>query len=324
MNEETTQLYDAQTSRQFYDERYTKGYMDEWPVEKKRRVFALVQSLGLPAEGEALDFGCGNGVFTEVLSQALPKWKIYGTDFSAVAIETAQARIPSCTFFTPAHEALRQKRYDFLFTHHVLEHVYDIQEVWREIAGLLKPGASMLHILPCGNEGSFEHHVALLARDGINTEMENRFFFEDTGHVRRLDTERLSALAAQAGFELAAEYYANQYHGAIDLITQNEPSFVLMMTDPARAKDDRARKELSRLRWKLMLITAFRQLQHRVESFPVRKRNIKRWIGLLAGLPVYPLSRLIDYRMKRQAETEWAQRKNERNGGEMYLYFTMR
>lgn len=109
MSKTTDQLYNKQTSEEFYDERYTKGYMDEWPVEKKQRVFEVIRSLNLPDEGEALDFGCGNGVFTEVMRQALPKWKIYGTDISAVAIENAKARISSCIFFTFTDESLMNK-----------------------------------------------------------------------------------------------------------------------------------------------------------------------------------------------------------------------
>ncbi len=50
--------------------------------------------------------------------------------------------------------------------------------------GYLKPESSMLHFMPCGNEGSYEYNVCLLRSDGINTELENRFFFEDEGHVR--------------------------------------------------------------------------------------------------------------------------------------------
>jgi hypothetical protein len=71
------------------------------------------------------------------------------------------------------------------------------------MSNYLKAAASaMLHILPCGNEGSFEHNVCLLRKDGINPELEGRFFFEDEGHVRRLTTEQLSALCAKMGFVL--------------------------------------------------------------------------------------------------------------------------
>jgi trans-aconitate methyltransferase len=322
MDKKAGGLYEEQASRQFYEERYAKGYMDEWPPEKRRRVFEVVVGLGLPEEGEALDFGCGNGVFTEVIKDALPRWKIYGADVSAVAIENARGRVKGCTFFEASDQALAGKKFDFLFTHHVLEHVYSIDEVWRQIVGLMKDESAMLHILPCGNEGSLEYEISRLVRDGFDPEMENRFFFEDEGHVRRLDTRQFTQMAAQSGFKLIQEYYSSQYHGALNWITQNEPAFVSMMVDPSRAKDDDARKKLSGLRRKLMAASILRHLMHRVHSFPDRKRNVKRWIGLLAGLPVYPASFLVDRRMKRNSEAEWAERKCDPRGSEMYLYFT--
>ena len=66
-----------ETSKDFYENRYKKGYMEKWPEDKKDRVYGVIRSLNLPHEGEGLDFGCGNGVFTEMLKKALPNWNIY-------------------------------------------------------------------------------------------------------------------------------------------------------------------------------------------------------------------------------------------------------
>ena len=77
----------------------------------------------------------------------------------------------------------------------------------------MKPSSSFLHILPCGNEGSFEHTICLLKKDGINKEMGNRFFFEDPAHIRRLSTDELNTMVAKFGFNLTKDYYSNQYYG---------------------------------------------------------------------------------------------------------------
>lgn len=97
--QKTSHLYDQKQSIEFYEDRYKQGYMDEWPIEKKRKIFEVIQELPLPAKGEALDFGCGNGVLTEIIRQALPAWKIFGTDLSKKAIDNAKIRYPGCTFF---------------------------------------------------------------------------------------------------------------------------------------------------------------------------------------------------------------------------------
>jgi 2-polyprenyl-3-methyl-5-hydroxy-6-metoxy-1,4-benzoquinol methylase len=188
-SQKTSELYDLQVSRDFYEERYDHGYMDEWSVEKKQRVFEVIRSLGLPEKGDALDFGCGNGVLTEVIKQALPPaWNVYGTDLSTIAVENAQERCPSCTFFFAEDKETKSvpRQYDFLFTHHVLEHVYDIDPMIDIIDNYLKDKAAMLHVLPCGNADSFERGVCLLRKDGIDAKLQNRFFYEDEGHVRRL------------------------------------------------------------------------------------------------------------------------------------------
>ena len=161
-------LHDKRESIQFYEERYSKGYMDEWDDRKKQRVFDLIQDLDPGASGTVLDFGCGNGVFTEVIQKALPGWTVWGVDISSVAIANAKERFGECQFAVSSDRVIQDQRFDLLFTHHVLEHVYDLDQIWDEMAGFMNPGSGMLHILPCGNEGSFEERICRLKKGGIN------------------------------------------------------------------------------------------------------------------------------------------------------------
>jgi SAM-dependent methyltransferase len=113
----TADLYNKHASVDFNEERFAKGYLDEWPTERKRRIFELVRSAELTEAGQALDFGCGNGVLTEVVRQALPAtWSACGADISAVAIQNARSRYPQCSFFPANDDQLRSKKFDFLFT----------------------------------------------------------------------------------------------------------------------------------------------------------------------------------------------------------------
>jgi methylase of polypeptide subunit release factors len=86
-------------SAEFYDARFERGYMESWPEWKRLRVADLVRSLPLPESGVVLDFGCGNGVFTEVLASALPNWLVLGTDISQNALSRARTNVPGATFF---------------------------------------------------------------------------------------------------------------------------------------------------------------------------------------------------------------------------------
>jgi SAM-dependent methyltransferase len=319
----TSTLYNAAASTAFYEERYARGYMEDWPREKKDRVFEVIRSVELPGVGDALDFGCGNGVFTEVLRQALPAgWKVWGCDISETAIQNARARHSGCAFHVAGDPVLRGRRFDFVLSHHVLEHVYDLPAVLGEIAGLAGDSSTMLHILPCGNAGSYEHRLCLLRKDGINPALENRFFFEDEGHVRRLTTDQLDRAFAERGFALAGEYYGNQYHGAVHWITRSNLGLVRALTDPATAATEAARARLDRLRRHLLVLWALRYPVVRVErELRAPHHALRDWAILALALPAYPVSKFVDARVKRRAMREWQSRKTERNGSEMYLIF---
>ncbi|NTU73473.1 class I SAM-dependent methyltransferase [Candidatus Roizmanbacteria bacterium] len=321
--QKTSQLYDKYAAVDFYQDRYSHGYMDEWPIEKKQRIFEVIRSLELPDVGEAIDFGCGNGVLTNVIKQALPRgWKVYGTDISTIAVENAKKRYPECIFLAAGDSEFASKKFDFLFTHHVLEHVYDLSHVLDEIDDLLKDEATILHILPCGNEGSFEHSICLLRKDGVNENLENRFFFEDEGHVRRLNTEQLNKLYRKKEFVLVKEYYSNQYYGAINWITRSGPGFVRFLTDTSSALDENARRELTILRYKLFFVYAMRYPTAFVErKLHEQGKTFRDCIFLTLGFPFYLFSKPMDSFLKGKARDEWQKRKTERNGSEMYLFF---
>lgn len=320
--QKTSELYDQKRSVEFYEDRYKQGYMDEWPIEKKRKIFEVIQELQLPAKSDALDFGCGNGVLTEIIRQALPSWKIYGTDISKKAVANAKVRYPGCVFFEASNPNFIQKKFDFVFTNHIFEHVFNLSEVFNQMNEYLKPESSMLHFLPCGNEGSYEYNICLLRKDGINTDLENRFFFEDEGHVRRLTTDEFCRLCQTKGFELQKEFYSNQRYGAIEWITNSNPKFVLMFSDSSQAINKKAKRKLKKARMYLILITALR-LPAQIVTKLLKKRNkqLKHYILLLIGLPFSIFSSPIDKYWKKKAKEEWDTKKFERNGSEMCLYF---
>lgn len=320
----TAALTDEGRAREFYEDRYKHGYMEDWAPEKKQRVADLIRSLGLPATGRALDYGCGNGVFTAVLRQALPSgWSVAGTDISAVAVENAAKRAPDCEFFVGGGApGPRAGRFDFIFSHHVLEHVYDLDPIFDEMAVLAAPAASMLHIMPCGNPGSFEANLVALRTDGINPAIGNRFFYEDEGHVRRMTSQQLADALAPRGFVVEKAFFANQCAGAMQWITEYGRDFILTLTDPAAARDAAARAKLLALRAELLRMWRLRFLGQTMSWDRLRKpsRSLSDYLAMLVGFPLYYASKPADARIRRAAREEWQTRNTEPNGSEMYLY----
>jgi trans-aconitate methyltransferase len=320
----TSQLYDEYAAMNYYHERYIHGYMDDWPYEKKQRIFELIRSIELPDKGDALDFGCGNGVLTNIIKQALPSlWNVYGTDISAIAIENARKNYPKITFFVANGTEFTSKKFDFIFTHHVLEHVYDLHQTLSEINGYLKDSSAMLHILPCGNEGSFEHNICRMRKDGIDPMLEARFFYEDEGHLRRLKTQQLNELFAEKGFTLTKEYYSSHYYGAINWITQSDSDFIQSLTDISAARNEKDRRKLRNLKYKLFLIWGLRYPASLVSNKLSKKhKTLRDYLILAAGLPLYLFSKPIDHYLRIKTDDEWRGRKTDQSGSEMYLYFT--
>ena len=132
-----------EVSTRFYEARFASGYVDEWPLEKKQRVEEVIRSLGLPASGTALDYGCGNGVLTEVLQYALPNWTIEGGDLSETAVANSSARYPRLHFYLLTEGRIGLHTYDFVFTHHAVypepEFSAVVGERWMAICRSMEP-----------------------------------------------------------------------------------------------------------------------------------------------------------------------------------------
>jgi len=302
--------------KEFYDGRYAKGYMEAWPIDKKTRVFEVIKGLHLPEKGEALDFGCGNGVFTQVLKQALPHWRVYGCDISEIAVGNAKRNNPGCTFFVEGSRAYQEKKFDFIFSHHVLEHVLDIKETVLEITGRTNNNASMLHILPCGNRDSFEWQICQLVNGGIDEKRGNVFFFEYEGHLRRMTTESCVFEFKNSAFMLKQAFYSNQYYGALNWITRSNPLVILKMFNPIGGESAKAKLTLMLLLCKFIVIAGFRLpyvAYQRFDSFIVK---------FLFFIPSYSVSIFIDKYIIKKSNQEWEKYKTDSNGSEMYLYFT--
>ncbi len=302
-------LKDISESKKFYNDRYAKGYMEQWPADKKLRVFEVIKSISLPSKGEALDFGCGNGVFTALLKDALPGWKIYGCDISDEAIRNARDKNLDCKFFVNDDPLFKGRKFDFIFSHHVLEHVSDIEETARQMNERVAGGGSMLHIFPCGNEGSFEWGICQLRKDGISKERGSRFFFEDEGHLRRMNTDSCASLFKKFGFILRQEFYTNQYDGALNWITRSNPLVTLTMFNPLGGKNIKAKLRLSLFLLAFLSISALR-LPHVISERFYLPLKILFWP-----------SKQIDQYLIQRSNKEWERKKSQRNGSEMYLYF---
>jgi SAM-dependent methyltransferase len=308
---------------EFYENRYKTDYMSVWDDYRMQRVLELVRSLPLPETGKALDFGCGSGVFTALLKCAQPQWEICGCDISETAVATATARNPGFVFFLhrPGEIEKYAGCFDLLFTHHVLEHVYDIEKSFNELCKYVSAEGRMFHVLPCGNPGSFEYKVCKLVKNGIDPTMGNRFFFEDEGHLRRLTSEEMELLAKEKNFRVTEAYFASQYYGAIQWMISYGKTFINEYTDTSEAINEVSAQELKAIHKKLIRIEYFNQLNKiRLSSqFKLVFQVLYSLFANIARIFSIIYSRFFMARFHKKAANEWENKKKQPNGSEMFV-----
>lgn len=323
MNADPERLAHADAAAAFYAERYNSGYMQEWPPQKLARVAAFVRQLHLPPAGTFLDFGCGTGVFTELLQRALPGWQAFGAEIVDVAVRKARERVPSA-HFCALEELPADLRFDLVFSHHVLEHVQDLDRTLDLLGRLTQPGGTLIAILPCGNAGSLEHRLCRSRADGIDPRVGNRFFFEDEGHLRRLTSAQLTDAAAHYGFAPRTLAFANHYYGALTWLTEQTPEWLKRVIDPAKAREPDDREWLRALRRRVLWLRFLRRppsllvpgMEWRLQK---PKRSVLETAALVVSNPATIFSGFVERWLQRKDEREWIERAADERGSEMFV-----
>jgi SAM-dependent methyltransferase len=308
--------------RDYYNRRFAAGYAEAWPAGRYVRIARLIDGMGLPGNGRALDFGCGNGSFSDLLQTVLPGWQVTGADLSPVAVDNARRRFPRPAFTTVETLGRDGARFDLVFSHHVLEHVPDLAATWRLLADLTSPRARLLHVMPCGNAGSVEHQLAVLRRDGIDRGREGRFYLDDEPHVRRLTDAGLQAAADAAGFRVRRAYYAQQFWSQLWPYAQKSPAELVALTDWRQATRPAAAASLLAYRALFLAVSlASWPTLHRWRLGPRADRTIGDHVRHAAALSLAPISTPVTRFLRRMDEREWTRRQDDPRGAEMYMIF---
>jgi SAM-dependent methyltransferase len=303
--------------------------MDTWDQVKQRCISDIIANIPLTPGAYVLDYGCGSGFFTRLLRKLLPQVHLVGVDLSPTAIRLAKDRDPNSAYFVLGDSELEAMRgsFDLIFSHHVLEHVVELDKVASDLASFSAQNGRMLHILPCANPGSFEFEICSLYPDGIDPARGNRFFCEDPSHLRRMSAQDIVNLFGRVGFFPGDQYFMNQYWGALNWISEASPDFIQQIFDYRRR--DAAKRDRLFFYNKLCSVLVLLRYSHRinirekfinVRSMPLRQATTSLIKGMIAGI-AYPMAWLTNWMMVRLAIREWDQRRHTANGSEMAVLF---
>jgi 2-polyprenyl-3-methyl-5-hydroxy-6-metoxy-1,4-benzoquinol methylase len=313
------------TPAEYYDERHARGWMDFWPKEKRERMMRLLRDAGGEKTVRVLEYGCGVGVFANSLKAAMPHWEVHGCDISPVAISRARERCPGVTFHVLTGDGADPPlgTYDLIYTHHVLEHVANVSEALSQMTRSIEPGGRMLHVAPCSNPGSLEYRLSNLHRKGIDSS--GCLFCDDSSHARRLNSSELTEACRERGLALTGAFFANQFWGGIDYLTNEYHWTLLGWLNPAQGVTALAQVKLFATALVLGGLCLLRQ-GPRLTFGSLRKTTSagKRllWCAVAPiAILLSPLSLAVDKTLTRMKEREWIRNKRQPNGSEMYLVF---
>jgi ubiquinone/menaquinone biosynthesis C-methylase UbiE len=268
-----------------------------------------------------IDYGCGQGGWIEILKRSFTGAKITGIDISERAIEKARARFENCKFFSFNEKTapVDDNSFDFVFTYHVLEHVYDIESVIHDMSRIVRPGGHICAILPCGNPGSFEEIVTNLIKNGKETSVDGlgreRFFYETEGHLRRIQSRDIIRIFENKNVTLQYEFYANQLFGAVEWIANTQPGFIKTLFDINRGTSSFAKSKLYLLHRIFMLIL---RMSYTSSNVSIKTEHLAQKLFSFAKNTSRNLTSRI---LENLALLEWIFCKSYRNGSAQYLIF---
>lgn len=308
----------------FYDLRYQKGYMDTWPSYKMQRVFNYLTDLkgkiGIP--DKILDFGGGTGVFSEVISRVFPSATIYICDLSAEALQIAVTRNPKLKAYTLSELEKETAKFDLIFSHHVLEHVDDLNATLNLIKSVLNLKGSMVHILPCGNKESLEYNLCTWQKSGFRGEKGDLFYFDEEAHLRRLTSDGMNKCMFDLGLECVDQRFANHYMGTLIIFGSYKEKLINTILNPETAIDEKSATQINKVRSAAGMIkrnrevfeTGFQQIWK--EKIPLNQKILLFIKKLFSGKSYL--------KYLKQEENEWDNLQNNPNGSEMYLTYKFR
>lgn len=98
-----------------------------------------------------LDFGCGDGKLIQYMKRRNKESLMTGVDVSKKIIEINKRKIKNAKFYTVddgERLPFRSNTFDFIVSTDVIEHVYNTEDTFKELARVLKPKGKILLSTP--------------------------------------------------------------------------------------------------------------------------------------------------------------------------------
>ncbi len=143
----------------------------------------------LPARsgGRLLEVGCGSGQMLRLMQDL--GWEVEGVDFDPAAVDNARGRGLDVKLGTLEDQSYPDDHFDAVTMSHLVEHVHEPLQLFRESYRILKPGGRLVAVTP--NNESLGHKI--FGRDWRG--------LEPPRHLHVFNLASLRRLASRAGFQ---------------------------------------------------------------------------------------------------------------------------
>lgn len=179
----------------FYEEDYIKELKSyecvKEKVKTKEKVKLILSVVGKNKNWEICDVGCGYGFEVKALYDK--GYKVCGCDLSKIAIAIAKRKNPGPKYFVwDIENKPMKKRFDFIYSINVIEHIFDYDAFVSNIRKSLKFGGKLLITTP-NILGPMNRLKVLFGKDDI---------FRVKGHVRFFSLKFLLEILERNGFDI--------------------------------------------------------------------------------------------------------------------------
>lgn len=191
-------------TKQFYEnywvgqDNYLSDFNIKWPKLKKF----------IPTNDNItiVDFGCGNGKILKEIKKINPKAKLIGLDVSEIALQEAKRNLPEVEFYKIIDGEkfpLNDDVADFIFSSEVVEHIYDTENAFSEIARVLKANGKILLTTP---------YHGFIKNLLITFFAFNKHFNPTGAHIRFFTKKTLFDLLENNGFNIEKHGYYGRFY----------------------------------------------------------------------------------------------------------------